>query len=158
MIRLPELSPEERTYLQSMLPSNDLQALAERLRQGLIVNLGGAVSVSCLPCETVHALPEGNEPVIKIEKELAAAWLAIRYGGKAGVKAWPIHDAGLFSPLTALVRRALAQTVVNLGEGVAWPQSLRLQVRIGPQQGIVEIYWNSDRAVFWAHRAIRENA
>lgn len=158
MMRLPELDPEERVYLRSVQPDSGLQALAERLRQGLIANLGMAVSVCLVPRGPVHALPEGDEPFIRIEQELVAAWLDIRYGGKAGMKPWPVRDSGLHLPFTALVRRTLAQTVVNLGDGVVWPESMRLQVNIGFQQGMIDIYWNNVRATAWAHRAIRGNA
>jgi len=155
MMQLPALSPEERAYLQAGLPNNALPALAERLRQRLVVSLGTAVSVSEGPGSTAHAVPNGKEPVIEIEPELAAAWLAVRYGGKPGTASLQVKDDALINPFRALIRRALAETVINLGDA-AWPQAVRLQVSIGQQQGAVEIFWNSEQALPWARRAIRE--
>lgn len=155
MMQLPALSPEERACLQSGQPDSALPMLAERLRQRLVASLGVTVFVNGLPGGHAKALPDGSEPVIEIDRELAGAWLAARLGGTANANAWPVRDAALLAPLVALIRRALAETVVNLGE-TAWPQAMRLQVVIGPQPGAVEIFWNSERAMPWAHLTIRE--
>lgn len=157
MMQLPALSLEERACLQSGQPDSALPMLAERLRQRLVVSLGVAVSVNELPGGHARALPDGSEPMIEIDQELAGAWLAARLGGAANAKAWPVRDAALFAPLVALIRRALAEAVVNLGDA-AWPQAMCLQVRIGPQPGAVEIFWNSERAMPWARRTIREKS
>lgn len=158
MIRLQELTKEERAYLQACQPAGDLQALAERLRQHMVARLGGKISVSCLPGRSNHALPENHEPVIEIDQNLAAVWIAVRYGGKAETKIWAVRDAALLSPLVSLIRRALAETVINLGESASWPQSMCLQVSIGTQHGLLEIFWNSGQAMSWARQAIREKA
>lgn len=155
MMQLPALSPEERACLQSGQPDKALPMLAERLRRRLVASLGVTVFVNELPGGHARALPHAGEPVIEIDPELAGAWLAARLGGTANANAWPVRDAALLAPLVALIRRALAETVVNLGEA-AWPQAMRLQVVIGPQPGAVEIFWNSERAMPWARRTIRE--
>lgn len=157
MMQLPALSPEERACLQSGQPNSALQMLAERLRQRLVASLGVMVSINELPGGHAKALPGGSEPAIEIDQEFAGAWLAVRLGGAAKAGAWQVRDAALLAPLVALVRRALAETVINLGDA-AWPQVMRLQVRIGPQQGAVEISWNSERAMPWARRTIREKS
>ncbi len=158
MIQLDELAPEERTYLKSLLPGRNLQALAERMRQQLVARLGERVLVCSLPDGSARALPEGNEPDIKIDRELSSAWLAIRYGGTTETKSWDVRDATLLLPFASLIRRALAETVINMGDGAAWPEFMSLQVSIGLQQGKVEILWNSGLAMTWARRAIRGNA
>ena len=158
MIRLPELTQEERAYLHAHQPAGDLQALAERVRQHIVARLGGKVSVSCMPGRNIHALPEINEPVIEVDDKLAAVWLSVRYGGKAETKNWAVRDAALLSPFLSLIRRALAETVINMGKNASWPQSMCLQVSIGTQLGTLEIFWNSGQALSWARQAIREKA
>lgn len=157
MMQLPALSAEERACLQSGLAGNALTALAERLRRHLMVSLGGAVAVGEWPGAFAQDLAGGDEPVIRIDPGLAAAWLAMRLGGKPGSAGMPIKDDAPIEPFRRLIRRALAETVINLG-AAAWPQAMRLSVAIGPQAGSVEIFWNSARAVSWARRAIREKA
>jgi hypothetical protein len=157
MMQLPALSPEERAYLRSMQPGSALQALAARLRQRLIAQLGVAVTV----CESPGTPPQGvhsaEEPIIKIGHELAAAWLSVRLGGKPGTASQPFKDDSLIKPFRMLIARALAESAINLGEAV-WPRTMCLNVSIGSQQGLVEIYWSNAHAVAWARRAIRESA
>ena len=155
MMQLPELNAEERASLQSGLPDAGVQSLAERLRQGLVVSLGQKVAVSCLPVKAVPGLPEHGEPVISMEPELAAAWLALRYGGKTETGYWPVRDADLLKPFQVLVRRALAHAVINLGDNAAWPRVMRLQIAIGLHQGRLEIIWDGRCAMSWARREIR---
>lgn len=157
MMQLPALSPEERACLQRGLAVNALAALAERIRGHLMVSLGEPVAVSEIPGAFAHHLAGGDEPAIRIDPGLAAAWLAMRLGGKPGSACVSIRDEALIEPFRGLIRRALAETAVNLG-AAAWPQAMRLSVAIGPQAGSVEIFWNSARAGSWARRAIREKA
>lgn len=154
MMQLPELNAEERAALHSGLPDAGLQSLAERLRQGLVVSLGQKVAVSCLPVKTAPGLSEHGGPVIRMEPELAAAWLAMRYGGKTEAGYWPVRDAALLKPFQILVRRALAHAVINLGDNAAWPQVMCLQITIGLHQGRLEIIWDGRRAMSWARREI----
>jgi hypothetical protein len=155
MLQLPALDPEERACLQSLLPGSPLAALAERLRKRLIASLGVAVTVWESPSTAAPETISGDEPLIRIEPELAAAWLAVRLGGKCGTAGLQIRDASLAEPFRMLIGRALAETVINLGKA-SWPQAMRLRVAIGRQQGVVDIFWNSEHAMPWARRAIRE--
>ncbi len=156
MIRLSELSPEERACLRLEKPEDHLQAFAERLRQKLIAALGQKVTIGYFPGDTAHARPEGNEPVIEIEDGLAEAWLTVRYGGRAEVAAWQFSDSSLLTPLSRLVRRTLAESVFNAGDNASWPEAMSFQASIGKQQGELKIVWNSMHAMSWARRAIRE--
>ena len=156
MLRLPRLEPEERAYLQGLGCEDVFQALANRLRQRLVAMLGARVSVRGSLGHPPESMPCSNEPVIRIEPDLALAWLAVRLGGKPGRQRLKPGDETLHEPFRLLVRRALAETVVNLGSEASWPRALRLDVAIGGQQGAVDIFWNSDHALAWAHRAIRE--
>lgn len=156
MMHLPALDAEERAYLLSLLPDSALQAFARRLEQRLLVNLGALASISVLPVGD-RKPADADEPSIRIAPELAAAWLNLRLGGRAGPAAKPMKDASLAAPLMALIRRVLAESAVNAGE-VDWPQAMRLYISIDGQRGEVEISWDSAHARDWARRAIREKA
>jgi hypothetical protein len=155
MMQLPALSPEERAYLQSGQPDAALQALSQRLRRHLMVNLGTAVSVGISQDSPAPELLGGDEPEVRIDHELAHAWLSVRFGGKPGGANSQVKNDVLIDPFRMLIRRALAETVTNFDEA-AWPAAMRLLIKIGPQQGLVEIFWNSQRAASWARRVIRE--
>jgi hypothetical protein len=156
MLRLPRLEPEERAYLHGLGSEDVFQALAKRLRQRLVATLGAQVAVRGSLADLPEPMLGGNEPVIRIEPDLALAWLAVRLGGKPGRQRLKLGDETLHEPFRLMVRRALAETVVNLGAEAYWPRALGLDVTIGGQQGAVEIFWNSEHALAWAHRAIRE--
>lgn len=155
MMQLPALNPEERAYLQSALPNNPLQALSERLRRHLTVSLGEAVSASASQVGAAPDQLDSDEPVIRVDHVLALAWLSVRFGGKPHTVSSRVKEGALIDPFRMLIRRALAETVIN-NDHAAWPVAMRLQINIGQQQGNVEIFWNSARAMPWAHRAIRE--
>ena len=156
-MQLPALEPHERAYLQALQPNGSMQAFASRLRQRLVAALGVQASVSVSAGGAMPGMPTDDEPLITIEPELAAAWLALRLGGKVGMAGLPLKDITLAEPFKTLVRRALAESVINTGPAT-WPQVMRLHVAIGGQQGAVEVCWNSECAMTWAHRAIREKA
>jgi hypothetical protein len=156
-MRLPELEAGERACLQAPLTATMPQALAGRLQQHLIASLGVPASVSETGCGDAQNLHAGAEPAITIAPELAAAWLALRLGGRTGARCLPIKDEQLAQPFRAMVRRALAESVINSGTG-AWPQLIRLNVALDGQQGAVEIFWNSAHAMAWSRRTVREKA
>lgn len=54
-----------------------------------------------------------------------------------------------------LIRRTLAESVVNAGEPV-WPDVLRLRLVLGGREGMIEIVWNGAAAMRWASRTLRE--
>lgn len=157
MMQLPALDAEEKAFLLSLLPDSALQAFARRLEQRLLASLGMPAGVSISPAEAGQDPLVADEPVISIAPALAAAWLGLRLGGRKGTGAPPLKDAGLAAPFKALIRRALAESVVNAG-AFDWPQAMRLYLSMGGQQGTVEIVWDSTRASGWAQRAIREKA
>lgn len=154
MMQLPALSPEERAYLHAALPNGALQALSARMRRHLMVSLGEIGAVNAFPGGPMPDILSGDEPVIRIDRDLALAWLSVRLGGKPGMVGSQVREGALIDPFRMLIRRALAETVINLGD-VAWPSAVRLHIGIGPQQGVVEIFWSSPRAMAWARRAIR---
>ena len=159
MMRLPALDPHERAYLQALQPSTPVRVFACRLRQRLLASLGAAVEVGETPCDPMRdqAMHAGSEPAILIEPELAAAWLALRLGGKAGCTGGLIRDDDLTAPFRLLIRRTLAESVVNAGKA-DWPQAMRLRIAMGGRMGAIDIFWNSANAMAWAHRTIREKA
>lgn len=154
---LPALAPHERACLLGSQPDGPVRVLAVRLQKRLLASLGTPVGIGELPAVEVQGVPAGDEPVIAIQPELAAAWLAMRLGGKSATAGLPLKDASLSEPFKALIRRALAESVVNAG-AAAWPRLVRLQVFMGGQQGGVDIVWNSAHAMAWARRVIREKA
>jgi hypothetical protein len=157
MMRLPVLDAQERAYLQALQPHGALQVFASRLRQHLLASLGAPVEVSALP-DAVQASPAGSEPSIAIAPELAAAWLGLRFGGKPGAGDRPPAHAALCKPFVRMIRRALAESVVNAGTVHAWPAVMRLQLSMGGGGGAVDIVWNSVHAQAWARGVIRERA
>ncbi len=156
-MQLPALDPQERAWLQALLPNGAARSFASRLRQRLLASLGVPVSVSESPGVEAQGAPAGNEPMIAIEPELAAAWLALRLGGRPGTGGLALKDDTLAMPFKALIHRALAEAVVNSGEA-AWPQAMRFSVAMGGRQGMVEIFWNGAHAMAWARRTVREKA
>lgn len=156
-MRLPELEARERACLQAPMSAAVAQVLAGRLQQHLVASLGVPASVSDTGCGDAQNLHAGAEPAITIAPALAAAWLSLRLGGRPGAKCLPLKDERLARPFRAMVRRALAESVVNSGTG-AWPQQIRLSVVLDGQQGVVEVFWNSAHAMAWARQAVREKA
>jgi hypothetical protein len=155
VILLPAISQDERAYLQSLQPGSTLQALAGRLRQRLVGTLGvQQVCVSGLPG---RGSPAGNtcsgEPEIRIDNALATAWLGARFGGGPGNASLQFKDHVLVNPLQLLIRRTLAEVVINLGDD-AWPAAIRLQVDLCGHRGHAEIFWNSGQALSWAGRTL----
>lgn len=158
MLQLPELDAEERASLRSMQPDSATQALASRLQQRLVAALGTAAMVTVLQGKSGAQDWERNGfPEIRLDDKLAAAWLGLRFGGSADSEGFRIGDSSLLRPLESLVRRALAESVINHGSD-SWPQAMKLQITIGGSQGTVEILWNSAQALSWAQRAIRGKA
>lgn len=154
MMRLPRLTPDEQACLHALLPNPAVPAFAARLRQRLAASLGTAAEVRALPGDAAPA-PPGGEPCIAIAPGLAAAWLALRLGGRPGQGDEPPRDARLLKPLRRLIRRTLAESVVNAGEPV-WPDVLRLRLVLGGREGMIEIVWNGAAAMRWASRTLRE--
>ena len=156
MMRLPALAPEEIACLRGLQPGAPAHVFASRLQQRLFAALGVRVSVRGALCDEVRTAP-GEEPVIVVDAELASAWLGLRMGGKApGARLW-MKDAALADPFRAVIRRALAESVVNAGEA-EWPQAMRLCLDLGGQTGNTDIFWNSAHAMDWARRILRERA
>ncbi len=156
MMRLPALDPRERACLQALQPGTPLRAFAHRLQQRLIASLAVPVDVREIPCEPAGK-PAGDEPVIIIEPQIAAAWLALRLGGKPAASDGPIRDEALVAPFKRLVRRTLAESALNAGEAV-WPQAMRLRIGMGGRQGPIDISWSGAQVADWARRVIREKA
>lgn len=155
MMLLPALTPEEQACLQALQPDEQLQMFAARLRQRLIASLGAPASVSAGVCGEPRAMPAGDEPVIAIDTDLAAAWLDLRMGGQGGAAGRQMKDSRLADPFKTLIRRALAESVVNAGLA-DWPHAMQLRLDMGGQTGKADIFWNSAHAMDWARRVIRE--
>lgn len=154
MMLLPATSQDERAYLQGLQPGSPPQSLASRLRQRLVGTLGvQQVSVSGLPGGGGPAGTACGEPEIRIDNALATAWLGVRFGGDPGTTSFHFKDHVLVNPLQLLIRRTLAEVVINLGDG-AWPAAIRLQVELCGHHGHAEIFWNSEQALSWARRTL----
>lgn len=157
MMRLPALESHELAYLRNPQSAVPVLSFAGRLRQRLIASLGVSVGVDDVPVAGAQDYLPGGEPSIAVQPELASAWLVLRLGGKPAGGERAIKDASLADPFKALVRRTLAETVVNAGEA-AWPARIRLCVSLGGKGGNVDIAWNSAHARVWARRTIREKS
>lgn len=155
-MQLPALAPEERACLRALQPGAPVHVFARRLQQRLLAALGVRVSVRGALCDEVRTTP-GEEPVIVVDAELASAWLDLRMGGKAPGARLPMKDAALADPFRAVIRRTLAESVVNAGKA-EWPQATRLCLDLGGQTGNTDIFWNSAHAMDWARRILRERA
>lgn len=151
---LPVISPEERTSLQGVPPGNALQALESRLGLRLVSTLGVEVSVFAYPAETSAASVYGRgEPEIRIDDALAAGWLGARFGGLPGSAKSTARNPALESTLQSLMRRTLAESVINRG-APEWPSMIRLKISICGHEGHADIIWNGEQALSWARRAI----
>ena len=155
MMTLPALDPHERACLLGSQPDRVVGMFAARLEKRLFASLGVPIAINELPVGEAQGLPAGDEPMIEIRPELASAWLGLRLGGKPAATMMSLKDARLSEPFRNLVRRTLAESVVNAG-AAAWPRLMRLQLAMGGQQGSMDIAWNSAHALAWAHRVIRE--
>jgi hypothetical protein len=154
MMQLPALSAEERACIASGLPVESIRMLAQRI--GLHLASKGIRAVIAGTAALPAAEPfKGRQPAIKIDPGLTSAWMELRYGGKLAGLAGNAHDSGLVSPLTMLVRRALAETVFNQGERASWPQAMQIQLQVGLQVGWIEIVWNRENAWTWARQNLR---
>lgn len=162
MMKLPALSAEERAQIASGLPDDAVRELAERIRLHFQATFGIRMLVvgshAVCPLEPFT----GSEPAINIDAALASAWLDLRYGGRLTGYVGGGHDPAWNVPLIALVRRALAETVVNHdginhdginhGEHELWPQSMQIQLQTGSLVGTINISWNSGHAWRWSRQ------
>lgn len=155
MMQLPALSPEERTWLLSVPSGAQLPAFAARLRQRLVASLGAPARISANAGNVAQAPPAGDEPVIVIDSDLASAWLDLRMGGRGNGTARSMKDSSLIDPFRALIRRALAESVVNAGPA-DWPQFMQLYMQLGGGMGEAEVFWNSAHAMDWARKILGE--
>lgn len=168
MMKLPALSAEERAWIASGLPDDAVQVLAERIRLHLQATFGIRVLVA--GCHAVCSLEPfvGSEPAINIDAVLASAWLDLRYGGRPASYVSGAHHLAWNLPLIALVRRALAETVINhgetnhseinYGEHASWPQAMQIQLQTGSLVGTINISWNNKHAWRWARQYICASA
>lgn len=172
MMQLPALSAEERAQIASGWPDDAVRELAERIRLHFQATFGIRMLVvgshAVCPLEPFT----GSEPAINIDAALASAWLDLRYGGRLTGYVGGGHDQAWNVPLIALVRRALAEAVVNHdeinrdginrdginhdginhGEHASWPQAMQIQLQTGSLVGTINISWNSEHVCRWSRQ------
>lgn len=164
MMKLPALSAEERVWIASGLPDDAVRVLAERIRLHFQATFG--IRMLIVASHAVHPLAPftGSEPAINIDAVLASAWFDLRYGGRLTGYVGGGHNPAWNIPLIELVRRALAEAVINHdeinhgeihhGEHASWPQAMRIQLQTGSQVGTINISWNSEHARRWSRQHI----
>lgn len=159
MMKLPALSAEERAWIASGLPDDAVLVLAERICLHFQATFGIRMLVA--GSHAVHTLEPftGSEPAINIDAVLASAWLDLRYGGRPTGYVGGGHHPAWNVPLIALVRRALAEAVINYGEAnhgehASWPQAMQIQLQTGSLVGTINISWNSEHAWRWSRQYI----
>lgn len=159
MIKLPALSAEERAWIASGLPDDAVRVLAERICLHLQATFGiRMLIVGNHAVQLIEPFTD-SEPQIKIDAALASAWLDLRYGGKLTGYVGSSHDPAWNIPLIELVRRALAETVINhsainRSDSVRWPQAMRIQLQAGSLVGTINILWNNEQACRWSRQYI----
>ena len=90
----------------------------------------------------------GKAPKIVASREVENAWVSVRFGG--GPASVRQVSAGLSQSLMRILRHALAESVINLGKDVAWPEAFRLELYIQEQGGVVEFFCEPQYLMGWA--------
>lgn len=164
MMRLSALSEEERAAIHACdtLPFDEtltqrtdinldstLYALTNRLCQHMRATLG--LSVQATGCQAYAPANWSSDqpPAIEITAPLAAIWVHLRYGGRVPDSAGELRGISSMAispvwqqPLLLLIKRALAETVINQGQSACWPQAVQITLQVGTLCGTINIALN----------------
>lgn len=173
MMKLPALTETEMACIRAVNAGTGFghgaELLAKRLGQRLRATPGMArqgVLVSAVVGATdkppIARLPQTatsrlhHYPLVEVDSALAQAWLDVRYRGGLQTRHSPPQVAEYWrASLLQLIRRALAESVVNQAVLLMWPQFMQLDVRIGPIAGQIRIDWDGQDMRQWAQAWLR---
>lgn len=138
-MKFPALDLEEKGFFAAAVDTPEiLTTLAERVRGGMIACLGIPVHVSCARMMLPFGQSAGKAPTMAANREAVNVWLSARFGG-APETDWQASSA-LSGSLIRVLKRALAESVINLGNDVVWPEAVRLALCVQAQTGVVDIF------------------
>lgn len=148
-MKFPALNAEEKAFLAAATDEPKILGnLSERVRGRMTACLGVPVRVSGARVIQPANPKMGKAPKIAASREAENAWISARFGG--GPVSGRQVSAGLSQSLMRILKRALAESVINLGNGVAWPEAFRLELRIQEQEGAVEFFCEPRHLMGWA--------
>lgn len=149
-MKFSALSPEEKAFFASATDEPGiLESLSERVRCSMTACLGVPVSVSGARVIQPSGSRTGKAPKIVTSRETENAWVSVRFGGCPGAADRQVQT-GLSDSLMRTLKRALAESVINLGKEVAWPEAVRLELVIQEQEGAVEFLCEPQHLMNWA--------
>lgn len=149
-MKFSALSSEEKAFFASAADEPGiLESLSERVRCSMTACLGVPVCVSSARGILPSSSRLGKSPGIMASRELENAWVHTRFGGCPGAVDRQV-PAGLSGSLMRILKRALAESVINLGKEVAWPEAVRLELSIQEQEGAVEFLCEPRHLMNWA--------
>jgi hypothetical protein len=149
-MKFSALSPEEKAFFVSATDEPGiLESLSERVRCSMTASLGVPVCVSSARGILPSSSRQGKSPKIMASRELENAWVSVRFGGCPGAADRQVQT-GLSDSLMRTLKRALAESVINLGKEVAWPEAVRLELVIQEQEGAVEFLCEPQHLMNWA--------
>lgn len=156
-MKFSSLSPEEKAFFASATDEPGiLESLSERVRCSMTACLGVPVRISTARVIQPSGSRTGKAPKIVTSRELENAWVSARFGGCPEAMDRQVQT-GLSESLMRTLKRALTESVINLGKEVAWPEAARLEIGIQKQEGAVEFFCEPQHLMSWA-RAELERA
>ncbi len=143
------LGAEEKVFLASVADERKiLGSLSERVRGKMSACLGVPVRVTGARVIQHSSTRTGKALTIAASREAENAWVSARFGG--GPVSRRQASTGLSRSLMRILKRALAESVINLGGGIVWPKAVRLEFRIQEQAGMVEFFCEPQDLMCWA--------
>lgn len=149
-MRLAALSAEERAFLTGTgEQGTPLAALSMRVRGALTAALGARVEIEAATCVFPPSGEPPGTPRIVPNAAMIDCWVSLRFGGAAGAVG-RTGSTAFVEPLVRVLARAWAETVINLGPGVTWPQAMRFDLSLGGQAGAFDVQACPRRLMAWA--------
>lgn len=148
-MKFPALGAEEKAFLASVADEPKiLGSLSERARGKMSACLGVPVRVTGARVIQHSSTRTGKALTIAASREAENAWVSARFGG--GPVSGRQASTGLSGSLMRILKRALAESVINLGGGIVWPEAVRLEFSIQEQEGAVEFFCEPQHLMRWA--------
>lgn len=148
-MKFPALNAEEKAFLAAVTDEPKILGnLSERVRGRMTACLGLPVRVSGAGAIQPANPKTGKTPKIVTSREAGNAWVSARFGG--GTASGRQVSAGLSGSLMRILKHALAESIINLGGEVAWPEAFRLELSIQEEEGAVEFFCESQHLMGWA--------
>lgn len=149
-MRLPALSAEEKAFLSSAGDGiSILNCLAERVGCSLTACLGVPVQVANARVMQGPDAEMPRVPRVVPSREMVNAWVNVRFGGHPETGSRQVTDS-LAESLVLILKRALAESVINLGNELVWPAAIGLELNIQNVRCDVECFTDPENLMNWA--------